>query len=94
MVAQTVKNSPVMWEMWIPSLGWEDPLEEGRAWRPTPVFLPGESKYEKQNNLIYIQISYILHELRYSHRCKIILTKINTQGLRDGEEPKLSLFQK
>ena len=27
--------------MWVPSLGWEDPLEEGMA--PTPVFLPGES---------------------------------------------------
>ena len=28
-------------EMWVRSLGWEDPLEEGMA--PTPVFLPGES---------------------------------------------------
>ena len=27
--------------MWVRSLGWEDPLEEG--WQPTPVFLPGES---------------------------------------------------
>ena len=31
MVAQTVKNPPVMWETWVPSLGWEDPLEEGMA---------------------------------------------------------------
>ena len=29
-----------MWEMWVRSLGLEDPLEEG--WQPTPVFLPGE----------------------------------------------------
>ena len=27
-VAQTVKNPPVMWETWVQSLGWEDPLEE------------------------------------------------------------------
>ena len=26
-----VKNPPAMWETWIPSLGWEDPLEEGMA---------------------------------------------------------------
>ena len=25
------KNVPAMWETWIPSLGWEDPLEEGMA---------------------------------------------------------------
>ena len=26
-----VKNLPAMWEIWVPSLGWEDPLEEGMA---------------------------------------------------------------
>ena len=42
LVAQTVKNSPAMWQTWVPSLGWnlvppswfllqEDPLEEGVA---------------------------------------------------------------
>ena len=29
--AQTVKNPPAMWETWVWSLGWEDPLEEGKA---------------------------------------------------------------
>ena len=24
-----VKNPPAMWETWVQSLGWEDPLEEG-----------------------------------------------------------------
>ena len=24
-----VKNPPAMWQTWVPSLGWEDPLEEG-----------------------------------------------------------------
>ena len=28
-VAQSVKNSPVMSETWVQSLGWEDPLEKG-----------------------------------------------------------------
>ena len=26
-----VKNLPVMWETWVLTLGWEDPLEEGMA---------------------------------------------------------------
>ena len=30
-VAQTVKNPPAMWETWVRSLGWEDPLEEDTA---------------------------------------------------------------
>ena len=31
LVAQLVKNPPIMWETWVPSLGWEDPLEKGKA---------------------------------------------------------------
>ena len=31
MGAQTVKNLPAMWETWVQSLGWEDPLEAGMA---------------------------------------------------------------
>ena len=31
LVAQTVRNLPATWETWVPSLGWEDPLEEGTA---------------------------------------------------------------
>ena len=40
LVAQLVKNPPAVWETWVQSLGWEDPLEEGMethssilAWR-------------------------------------------------------------
>ena len=31
LVAQLVKNLPVMQETWVQSLGWEDPLEKGTA---------------------------------------------------------------
>ena len=31
LVAQMVKSSPAMWETWVRSLGWEDPLEEEMA---------------------------------------------------------------
>ena len=30
-VAQLVKKLPAMWETWVPSLSWEDPLEKGKA---------------------------------------------------------------
>ena len=30
-VAQLVKNPPAMRETWVRSLGWEDPLEKGKA---------------------------------------------------------------
>ena len=40
LVARLVKNPPAMWETWVWSLGWEDPLEKGKtthssivAWR-------------------------------------------------------------
>ena len=35
LVAQLVKNMPGMWETWVQSLGWEDPLEKASilAWR-------------------------------------------------------------
>ena len=31
LVAQLVKNLPAVWETWVRSLGWEDPLEKGGA---------------------------------------------------------------
>ena len=31
LMVQMVKNTPAMWETCIRSLGWEDPLEEGKA---------------------------------------------------------------
>ena len=31
LVAQMVKNLPAMQEIWVQSLGWEDPLEKGMA---------------------------------------------------------------
>ena len=31
LVAQLVKNLPAMWKTWVQSVGWEDPLEKGKA---------------------------------------------------------------
>ena len=40
LVAQLVKNPPAKREAWVRSLGWEGPLEKGKA--TTPIFWPGE----------------------------------------------------
>ena len=31
LLAQEIKNPPAVWETWVRSLGWEDPLDEGMA---------------------------------------------------------------
>ena len=31
LVAQLVKTLPAMWDTWVWSLGWEDPLKKGKA---------------------------------------------------------------
>ena len=43
-----IKNPPAVWEIWVPSLGWEDPLEKGTAthssilaWRTPRTEEPG-----------------------------------------------------
>ena len=38
LVAQMVKNLPAMWETWVQSLGWQDPLEKGKS---TPLQYSG-----------------------------------------------------
>ena len=35
LAAQLVKNPLAMWETWVQSLGWEDPLEKGQAMHPS-----------------------------------------------------------
>ena len=47
--AQSLKNPHALWETWLPSLDWEDPLEEGMAtqssilgWRIPGMGEPGE----------------------------------------------------
>ena len=43
-MGQLVKNLPAMQETWVQLLGWEDPLEKGKA--TTAVFWPGEFRPE------------------------------------------------
>ena len=35
LMAQLVKNLPTIWETWVRSLDWEDPLEKEKATHPS-----------------------------------------------------------
>ena len=55
LVAQLVKNPPTMQETWVRSLGWEDPLQKGKAthssilaWRTPWTTVHGVTKSRSQ----------------------------------------------
>ena len=67
-MAQLVKNPPAIWETWVWTLGWEDPLEKGMAtyyiilaWR-SPWRIPysswGRKESDKQRSLSLFTISH------------------------------------
>ena len=43
LVAQMVKNLTPVWETWVQSLCWEDPLEKGKVTIPVFLGFPGVS---------------------------------------------------
>ena len=67
LVAQLVKNPPVIWETWVLSLGWEDPLDKGKAtqssiqaWRiPWTVESMGLQSWTRLSNFHSFTHSYI-----------------------------------
>ena len=71
-VVQLVKNLPAMQETWLPSLGWEDPLEKGEAihssilaWRiPWTVKSMGSQKSRTRLSNFHFQRGKMLPRLR------------------------------
>ena len=45
-----VKNLPAMWETWVQSLGWEDPLEKETATRPS--ILPWRIPWTEKSGML------------------------------------------
>ena len=61
LVGQLVKNLPATQETWVRSLGWEDPLEKGKAthfsilpWRISWTVQSTESQKVGHNMILYI----------------------------------------
>ena len=86
LVVQLVKNPPAMLETWVRSLGWEDPLEKGKAthsntlaWRIPWTTVHGDTKSQKRLSdfhFHYITL-YMLNtyysDFSYSHCCSWII---------------------
>ena len=69
-MAQLVKNPPAMLETWVLSLGWEDPLEKGKAfhssilvWR-IPQTVHGVSKSQKRLSLFHFSSLHLTSSLQ------------------------------
>ena len=63
LVAQLIKNPPAVWEIWVRSLGWEDPLEKARAthssilaWR---IPWTSQKSQTQLSNFHFMHINYI-----------------------------------
>ena len=79
LIAQLVKNPPAMWETWVRSLDWKDPLEKGRAthssilaWR-IPCTSPWGCK--ESDTTQRLSFSLMLVNIRYS----VFITVENTR---------------
>ena len=65
-MAQTVKTLPAMWEAWVDTLGWEDPLEEDMATHTS--ILAGESPgSEKPGRLQSMESQSVGHDRVTKH---------------------------
>ena len=65
-MAQLVRNPPAMWETWVLSLGWEDPLEKETAthssilaWRSPRTVSPWGPKERLGDCHFHFIITYI-----------------------------------
>ena len=84
LVAQSLKNLPAVWETWVWSLCWEDPLVEGM--QLSPVFLPGESPWtEEPAGLQSLRSQRVRHDwvtkprhIKWTNRFQINMHKIST----------------
>ena len=61
LVAQIVKNPPAVWETWVQSLGWEDPLEKGMAFHSS-ILAWGIPWTEKLGRLQPVGLQRIGHD--------------------------------
>ena len=65
-VTQLIKNPPAMQETWVQSLGWEDPLEKGKAthssvlaWRIPWFTVNGIAKSQTRLSDFHFDFTYV-----------------------------------
>ena len=66
--SSVVKNLSEMWEAWVQSLGWEDPLEKGMAthsiilaWRIPRLYVPWYCKELNMTERLSIHFTSYIH---------------------------------
>ena len=72
LVAQTIKNPPEMRETWFPSLGWEDPLEEGMATHSCILawkILRNREAWQPEFQVVFSVLSVFFHFFRARYFC-------------------------
>ena len=87
LVAQLVKNLPAMWETWVRSLGWEDPLEMEMAthssilaWRIPRTVLSIGSQTWTQLRDFHFQVLWIFVKLFPHMFIDGLIQKMNLSG--------------
>ena len=105
-MTQLVKNLPAMWEIWVQSLGWEDPLEKGKAthssslsWRiPWIVYSPWGRKETRLSDFhsLHFQLTQLLRILDPEYTSVFILYLPLVLLLQSGQLPPkhIEIFEK
>ena len=70
-VAQLVKSLPAMWETWVRSLGWDDPLEKGKAahssilaWRFHGLYSPWVPKESDMTEWLSLHLGIMICSMK------------------------------
>ena len=98
LVAQMVKNVPAVWETWVRSLGWEDPLEKGTAthstilaWRnpriEEPDRLTGHGVAKSQTRVSNFRCSFSANNLRIK-ATELATTEVNLENTTQVKEAR------
>ena len=91
-MAQLVKNLPAIWETWLQSLGWEDPLEKGKATPSSILAWRIPWTMQSQTQLIDFHHSLSRWQLKKKKKKKRFPEYTENWGLTDTEDLGWCLF--
>ena len=89
LVPQLVKNPPAMQETWVWPLGWEDPLEKGKAthasilaWRIPWIIVHGIAKSRTRlSNFYFLSFRLCKISIMLTNRCNLSLDSLCFQKI-------------
>ena len=90
LVAQVVKNPPAMWETWLQPLGWEDPLEKGKA--TSSSILAWRIPWTIQSQTQLINFHHSVSKWQLKKKKKTLPWIHRKLGLTDTEDLRWCLF--